>query len=471
MSIATSIKSFFGGARTSARGKAPSDGMSTSTIVRASMTLGPWDALLHTFVPQQVNPYFYEALRRSMPLLDGGIDCKVLLDGLVRFDRESPGIDKGLTDEIEAAMSEIPVDDAEVGLQSLYEIMGNESYEQGFAIAERVMDARGRRLVALRTGDSKGAFALRQTDGSIEWYYRPPVYMVNVHGNGQDYTEVVLRNNGITVSPGQLSELNYAQLDKSRLIYNAFHPESNSPYGTSVIRSIEFVSQNLLRIQNATGRAWDRFGDPVFKLTYATKNRKLIGKDLDTRRAQLAQDLANALSAKRNGNSADFVQAIGADDTITLEVIGGKGDVLEIQMPAQHMAEQILAKLRVPGWMLGLTEAQAGRMADQQSEMVLMESKVRFERRKPALNSIVSTWLRGEKYTWKPGDWAIVQELPNLRDVMKQAQARFLNAQADMMASGNMPNNPQTPTGVTASTGGDPNALKSIRTSVKKTVR
>lgn len=442
--------------------KAPQYG--GSQIVRAGMTLGPWDALLHTFVPQLVNPYFYEALRRSMPLIDGGINTMIELDGLVRF----VGKDQGLVDELTAGMAEIKVDDCETGLQSFYEITGSELYEQGFAMAERVMDARGRALVALRTADSKGMLARRNENGGVDWFYRPPAYEIAVRKNGTDYTEVVLRNNIVNVTPGYMNQLNYAQLDPLTLVYSSHRPESNGPYGVSVMRSIEFVAQNLLRIQNATGRVWDRFGDPAFRMTYQTKNRSLKGADLDKRRDQLAADLAAVLAAKRNGNSADLVNAIGADDTIALEIIGASGQVLQLDMPAKHMSEQILAKFPVPGWMLGLSDGSNNRMGDQQSEMVLMSSKVRFERRKPALNAIVASWLRGQGATWKPGDWEIVQELPNLKDVMKQAQARFLNAQADMMASGHIANLPATPIGVTAAQGGDPNALKSIQTRVKK---
>jgi SPP1 gp7 family putative phage head morphogenesis protein len=459
--IPSGIKSFFNRATAPLRGK--SNDMSQSTIVRAAMTLGPWDAMLHSFVPQMVNPYFYEALRKAMPLLDGGIDKLIVLDGLVRFE----GKDQGLCDEIDAAMRELPVDDMETGLQSAYRLMGNEIYEQGLSIAECVMDSRGRKLNGVRTADSKGLLARRNELGNIEWYYRPPSWEISVHRNGTDYTEVVLRNNIVNITPGYLNQLNYAKLDDSLLVYNSYSPESNNPYGVSLLRSIEFVSQNLLRIQNATGRAWDRFGDPAFQLTYKTKNRALKQPDLDKRRNQLAADLSNTLAAKRNGNSADFVQAIGADDEVTINVIGGKGEVMEIQLPAQHMVEQILAKVPIPGWMIGLTEAQAGRMADQQSEMALMESKVRFERRLPALNTIVKRWLRGEGITWKDGAWTIVQELPNLRDVMKQAQARFLNAQADMMTQGRMGSMQSPPTGVTAAQGGDPNAAKGLRVATR----
>lgn len=434
-----------------------SNDMSTSVLVRTGMLLGPWDALTRMFVPHEVNPYFYEALRKAMPLLDGGIGKLVTLDGLVRF----VGNDQVLVDEITDAMTRLPVGDCETGIQAAYESHGGEIYEQGLGIGEMVMDPKGRKLTGVRIADSKGIFARRNDQGNIEWWYRPPAFELVSRGNGTDQIEVVLRNNPnvASVTPGYLNNLNYAQLDPAHLFYGAFRPEAGSPYGISVMRSLEFVATNLLKIQNAVGNIWDRFGDPAFQVTYKTKNRSIKQPELDRRKVQLGSDLAAVLDAKKKGNSADFVQAVGADDEVIIEVIGGKGEVLEIETSTTHLVEQMLAKLPLPGWMMGLSEAQAGRMADQQSEMVLMESKTRFERRLPALKAIVSTWLRGQGITWKPGDWTIIQELPNLRDIMKQAQARFLNAQADMM-SHTMSDNPQTPLGITASLGGDPNAAK-----------
>lgn len=433
-----------------------SNDMASSVLVRAGMQLGPWDALLNAFIPQMVNPYYYEALRAATPLIDGGINRLVLLDGLIRFD----GTDSALCAELSASMAELPVNDVEVGIQSLYELQGNEMYEQGFGMAELVYDARGRALVGTRVADSKGMLARRNEQGNIEWWYRPPAWELVTRRDGSDQVEVVLRNNIANATPGYLNQVNYAQLDASRLVYSAMHPEADNPYGISLMRSMEFVAQNLLKIQNATGNVWDRYGDPPFRLTYTTKNRSVKAPELDKRRAALAADLSAVLDAKRLGNSADFVQAIGADDTITLEVIGAQGSVLDLSAPAKHFVEQILAKIPIPGWMIGLSDAQAGRMADQQSELVLQASKTRFERRLPALNAVVSAWLRGQNVTWKPGAWNIVQELPNLRDVMKQAQARFLNSQADLMAGQRTGGNQPIPAGLTASEGGDPNALK-----------
>lgn len=405
--------------------------MSTSVIDRAGTGLGVWgDALSKGFIPRQVNPYFYEALREAVGMIDGGINRLVTLDGIVRVRGTNERLVATIKNEF---MSSIPVNDNEKGLQAFYASQGNEIYEQGFSIGETVMDTKGRELVGLKVADSKGV-AFQRVNGVLHTYYRPPAPKKSNRRDGTDEVETVLRNQGMQAVGAAKSE--YKELRADRLVYATYQSEADNPYGTSIIRSVEFVSQILLRIHNATGQVWDRFGDPPLQLVYKTKNARLQAKDLDARRDKLAGELTKVLNAKRGGNSADFVQAIGADDEISITVIGGDGKPLEIEMPARHMVEQILAKFGLPSWMLGVQWSTAERMADQQSEMALQESRTRFERRLPGLTTIVETWLRGRGETWSPGDWELYQELPSLRDELKRAQADFLRAQTALMLGG-----------------------------------
>lgn len=419
----------------------------SSVIVRAGQSLGAWQGALGTFTPREVNPHLYEALREALPILDGAINRLVTLDGIVRV----TGTNKELVATInDGLMASIPVNDAEAGLQAAYASQGGELYEQGLGLVEMVMDKRGRELIGLRVPDAKGiAFDRDPETLQLRWWYRAPARSGSLRRDGTDQVEAVLRRGVSAVTSAVLTGHDYTQLDPSRMVYAVNQPEADNPYGVSVMRSMEFVAQILLKIQNATGHVWDRFGDPSYKLTYKTKNRRLAddAAALATRRDRLARDLAATINAKRAGNSADFVQAIGADDDILLEVIGGKDQVMEIEMPARHMLEQIVGKTGVPAWLLGLQWTTAERLAQQQSEMVLQESRTRFERRLPGLRRIVETWLRGRGLTWKPGDWQLVQELPSLHDELKRAQAAFLNAQTEFMrrggsSGGNMPPTP-----------------------------
>lgn len=410
--------------------------MSASALVGAGRSLGLWHEALTGFVPREVNPYFYEALRESLGPIDGGINRLVTIDGIIRV---RGGNDK-LVQMIETGLlKSVPVNDMESGLQAFYAGQGNELYEQGFTVGEMVMDAKGRELIGLRVADSKGVYFRRNPETlRLETWYRPPSPKPGSRRDGTDQLETILRNQ--SQRPAEwLHAQNFVSIDPARVVYAVFNPESGLPYGVSIMRSIEFVGQMLLKVQNATGHVWDRYGDPPLQLTYKTANRSLVAADLDKRRVVLSDELAKVLEAKRRGNSADFVQAVGKDDDITIKAIGTDGQALEIEMPARHMMEQILAKIGLPAWMLGMQWSTAERMAEQQSEVVLQESRTRFEHRAAGLRGVVETWLRGRGATWKPGDWELYQELPRLQDELKTAQAGFLNAQTAMMESGTAP--------------------------------
>lgn len=427
-----------------ALGTTKANAVSDSAIVRAGQSLGPWTDTLGGFISREVNPYFYESLREAIAPLDGAINRLVTLDGIIGVDGGNDRVVQLIEREL---LPNIAVNDLESGLQAFYAGQGNEVYEQGFTVGEMVMDARrGRELVGLRIADSKGVVFVRDPDTlQLQTWYRPPSPKRGSRRDGSDQVETVLRNNGTTTGTSYLTQANYVRLDDAALVYASLNPEADKPYGVSLFRSMEFVAQILLKIQNATGQVWDRFGDPPMQLVYTTKNRTLKAADLDKRRTLLGKMLADVMSAKRGGNSADFVQAIAADDDIEIKVIGTEGKVLSLEVPARHMMEQILAKAGLPAWMLGMQWSTAERMADQQSEIVLQEARTRFTRRKAGLRRIVETWLRGRGVAWKPGDWDVVQTLPRLQDAMKEAQARFLNAQADMMGSGGAPGTAPAP--------------------------
>ena len=132
----------------------------------------------------------------------------------------------------------------------------------------------------------------------------------------------------------------------------------------------------------------------------------------------------------------DFVNAVAKDDALTIKVIGHDNQVLEIEAPARHVLEQIVAKTGLPSWLLGFHWSTAERLAERQGEILLQESRTRFAFRRPGLSNVIATMLRARGRTWKKGDWEVYQELPSLQDLVAQAQAGFLQAQTELMRSG-----------------------------------
>ena len=425
------------------RKEAPTGG-NINAAIRDAESMGAWSGILGKWQPRSRSPYLLEALREALPILDGGINRLVTLDGILAVEG---GNDK-LVQEIEEWMRNVPVNDLETGYQAFYSSHSAEHYEQGVGVGEMVYDARGREVVGLRVADSKGVVFARH-DGLLRTYYRPPDAERDLRPDGLGTVEQLLRGSVRGDFRSGMHALGYVELNPQQLVYALHKPEADNPYGTSILRSLPFVAQILLKMENATGRVWTRFGDPIFRVHYGTKNRQITGDEALRRANKIKADLATGLLAKERGNSMDLATAAAADDTIEISVVGADGEELEIEQPARHLLEQVVAGFGLPPWMLGITWSQAAGIGEQQSVVVLQESETRFAVRKPQLQRPIEAMLRARGRTWKPGDWELVQVLPNLMDVQKRAQAGFLQAQtALMLGNSGQAVVPPTPRGI-----------------------
>lgn len=395
---------------------------------RDTAPMGPWSGVFGSWEPRSKSPWLYEAMREALPVLDGGINRLVTLDGII----EVEGANDKLVQEIDEWMRNIPVNDLESGYQAFYSSQGNEYYEQGIGVGEFIYEPRGRDVIGLRVADSKGIGCIR-TEDRLRVYYRAPAADTDRRADGLGTVESLLRGGVRSDTIAALTANGYVELNTAQAVFALHRPEADNPYGTSILRSLPFVAQLLLKMENASGRAWERFGDPPFHVHYSTKNRKITGDEALRRATAIAGDLAKALSGKARGNSVDLATAAAADDDVKVAIIGANGVAMEIEAPARHMLEQVVAGFGLAPWMLGITWSQAAGVGEQQSVVVLQESQTRFELRKPGLERPIAAMLRARGRTWKPGDWELTQRLPNLMDEQRRAQAEFLRAQTELM--------------------------------------
>ncbi|WP_337052476.1 minor capsid protein [Pseudoxanthomonas sp. USHLN014] len=402
-----------------------------AAALRAGQSLGPWTAAFAGWEPRANSPWLWESLREALPVLDGGINRLVTLDGILTVE----GGNDALVQEIEEWMRNVPVNDLQTGYQAFYASQGDEHYEQGIGLGEMVYAANGRDVVGMRVADSKGIGFVRD-GGRLRCYYRAPSNEPDRRPDGLGSVgQLLAGETRARYSATGLLEMGYVELDLARCVVALHRAEADNPYGTSLLRSLPFVAQILLKVQNATGRVWERWGDPSFHVHYGTKNRKVDGATALERARQIAADLAVAMAGKARGNSVDLATAAAVDDEVKIDVVGAAGEQLEIEMPARHMLEQIVAGFGLPGWMLGVTWSQTSGIGEQQSVVVLQESQTRFELRRAALEKPIAAMLRARGRTWKAGDWKLAQHLPNLMDEQKRAQAEFLRAQTALMLS------------------------------------
>ena len=363
--------------------------------LRPNYGQGPFTPYFRQYIVRKVQPAFFEFLRESIPIVDAAIHRLVSLDGHI----EVSGQNEALVDEIAEWMDNIAVNDVQRGLQAFHQSLTNEAFEQGFGLGEFVADEKGKDIIGLRTADSK-------------------------------YIQFSRAAAGLEISQKSDDDHDWRVLKPESLIYFSIHNENQNPYGTPLLRSCEFVSKILMTIQNATLNVWERFGDPSFNIVYKTSKKD--GADHATRRSQIETEFNLALRAKREGKSADFIRAIDKDSDITIEVIGHDNQILEMEVPSRHVLEQIVAKTGLPPWMLGLHWSTTERLSNAEAEMLLADVATRQSAKMPMFTKLVAAMLTMRGRRWKPGDWELQWANINLHDVVANAQARFLNAQADM---------------------------------------
>lgn len=366
--------------------------------IRPNDGQGPFTAGFRSWVLRKIEADFYEFMREAVPFLDAGINKLCSLGGRVRI----VGDNAKLVDELKEWYYNVPVNHVERGFQAFDKNFSGEAFEQGFAIAEFITDRKRTDIAGLVVADSKTIRFRRRKDGSVEAGQR---------------------------ADGDQEE---RPLKWDNLMYFANEPENMNPYGTSKFRSLEFTSKVFATMHNALLNNWERWGDPSLH-AHLKSAGKLNPDKLESMRKKVSDDLNTAFRAKREGKSADLVTAAALDSELVVKVIGSDGKELQIEAPMRHVVENFVAKLGLPPWALGLHWSTTERLSDAEAEMILADVRTRQAAKGPLYYNLFRTLLLLRGRTWKPGDWGIEWEQVNLHDIFKQAQANFLNAQAEMM--------------------------------------
>ena len=120
----------------------------------------------------------------------------------------------------------------------------------------------------------------------------------------------------------------------------------------------------------------------------------------------------------------DFV-AVG---DIGIKVIGAENQLFDTNIPVRQLLEQIVAKLSIPPFLLGLQWSSTERMSAQQAD--ILTSELEYFRRllSPVLLAVGTAVLRGAGFSDEPD---ICWDIINLQDETELADARLKNAQAE----------------------------------------
>lgn len=212
------------------------------------------------------------------------------------------------------------------------------------------------------------------------------------------------------------------------LLFTPYNPEADAPYGVSMLRSMPFLTDILLKIYNSIGVNWERAGNVRFAVTYRPQGDLLDRAYAKERAEQIAAEWSAAMQSGKNGAVRDFV-AVGDVD---VKVIGADGQILDSEVPVRQILEQLIARTGIPPFMLGLNWSSTERMSAQQAD--LMTSELAAVRRSltPVIERICRLWLRMHGYAC---GFEIVWDPINLQDDVEEAKAALMRAQADKVYS------------------------------------
>ncbi|MDR1628260.1 MAG: serine/threonine protein phosphatase [Oscillospiraceae bacterium] len=330
----------------------------------------------------------YSTLKEAVPIIDAATSKIVRLVGDFRISCE----DKDIEYEINKFMQGVQVNACGLGASSFILTHLNQLLTYGTAVGEIVVNGDGNRIKALYN-----AFL-----GDVELKVDSSPLKLKICRKKEN---------------GESEEIKYPEL----ILISALNPEPGHIYGNSIMKGLPFISNILLKIYNSIGTNWERIGNVRFAVTYKPSSdagERAYAKD---RAKQIAEQWGRAM--KDSNHPSDFI-AVG---DVGIKVIGADNQILDSQVPVRQMLEQIISKLSIPPFLLGLSWSTTETMSNQQADILSSELEGYRRLLNPIINKICNIWLGLSGYI---SDYKIVWENVNLKDELQLSNARLNNAKA-----------------------------------------
>lgn len=328
----------------------------------------------------------YRAIREAVPIVDAAILKLIRLAGGFSVSCENAAAQAGL----EKFIRGVDTGRGQRGLQSFLDMYLDSMLTCGRAVGEIVTEG-GREIAAVLCGNVRDVL-VREGDTPL------------------DFTLCSRES-------GQARPLPYQDL----LLFTPFNPEADSPYGVSLLRSMPFLAEILLKIYASIGANFERSGNVRYAVVYRPQGDSPRAGE---RVRQLAQQWSRAMESTRSGEIRDFV-AMG---DVEIKAIGADGQTLDSSAPVRQILEQLIAKTGIPPFMLGLSWASTERMSSQQADMMTSELEALRRTLTPVIERICMLWLALHGYA---DGFEVVWDEINLQDTVEEAHAQLYRAQAE----------------------------------------
>lgn len=326
----------------------------------------------------------YSSLREAVPVIDAAISKIIRLIGTFELKASDPRTQKVLDN----FQKNVCVSAGMRGLANFVYAYLDQLLTFGTAVGEIVPSADMRQVAALYNASLKNV--------SVQ----PTADSFGVSVCRKDAGNTPFENQGL-------------------ILCSLLSPDAGSIKGNSILKGLPFVSSVLLKIFSAVGSNWERAGNIRYAITYKPTDGNQSGAK--QRASEIAREWSKAMRDDRN--ICDFV-AVG---DVSIKVIGSDGQILDCDVPVRHMLEQIVSKLCIPPFLLGLSWSSTERMSAMQTDILTSELEYFRTLLTPVIERICRTHLLlcGENTEFEV-QWSNI----SLQDELSLAQARLINAQA-----------------------------------------
>ena len=328
----------------------------------------------------------YRAMREAIPVLDAAILKLVRLTGGFTVRCADRQAEAGLKE----FLARVPCGRGQTGIDSFLDAYLDSLLTYGRAVGEMVLA--GDRLRAVCWGD---------------------VTQIHVKEGAGPLDITLCASDGT----GQIVPLPRQEL----LLFTTLNPEPENPYGVSILRSMPFLADVLLKIYATVGSNWERAGNVRYSVVYKPGSDSLDQLSAGERAAQMAEQWSKAMQETVDGAVRDFV-AVG---DVQIRAIGADAPVLDSEAPVRQILEQLVARTGLPPFLLGLSWTSTERMSSQQADMLTSELWALRRTLNPTLERICRTWLALEGFGGKA---EIVWDDISLQDMLDEAKAAFYRA-------------------------------------------
>jgi len=331
----------------------------------------------------------YAAMREAVPVIDAALDKIVRLTGSFRVECSDAGKQKAL----DAFVGGVRVGACSRGLHQFVSIYLDSLLTYGNAVGEIVLDRAGKEIFAL--------YNARLSDVQVK--------------RGASPLEVQF----CAGAGGAFAPVRYPQL----ILFTPLSPPAGELLGAPLLRSLPFVTGILLKIFSSTGVNFDRVANLRYAVTYRPGNDRLDKAYAREIAEGIAAEWGEAMSSTKSGVVKDFVSVGDVD----IKVIGADNQMIGTEVPVRQMLEQIVAKLGIPPFMLGLHWSSTERMSTQQADILTSELESYRTLLGGVIRRICDFFLRLQGWGCSSG---VVWEDINLQDEVEAANARLTLARA-----------------------------------------